>query len=451
MEPGPSQKKNIPSEILDSVLRPADSKKSSSKKNENTDAGSGSSKTAEKTRITTPNSKSNSSQNNPSYMPLFSQLQVQTEIPDISSAMEQGGNQGSSSANLCTAVEAQISPSIDISRRNTSSDISLKIKNLQQLVYEKKINSPTATSPSTPFQFPSVQQVGTLGNNQPSTTPSLVTNESDSNSKINKPSLETAVKSNNKLQNVLSRMQLGKVSMISNSESLEKLPTVGEQATSSTKTPLSRTNSLPSTISPFDLGDTILQDLNASVNPKLPTKSASEKTLKQPSASATSKNNRENASTTEIAAKKVRKEGSTSSHQNRSSTKNRKLSLKEYKAKKHHHSSSSNDEGMVLEFTRLPSASSISKTTGSIRSEKSTDNTIIHLPAAKPAIESNKKNSSNRNSAHATSKIPSSEQLASSGDVIGNILGAIQPNQMGRQTSVTPNNQSNIQDNVRVI
>ena len=415
---------------------------------------------------TQPKLKPNLEPKDPSYIPLFSQLQVQTETidqpPPASDNTKKREKKNPGNIQIDKRLDSQsqnapVSPSIDISRRNTSNDISLKIKNLQQLVYEKKNQTPTSST-ATEFTFPregQMLQADVVNEAIDSSCEKHVQPVNNQDSRINdsKSTSETvaAKSSSNKLQDILSDMQLGR-STLSRSESLDKYP---DESNTLSKNPISRTNSYPNTTTLLNLGvNKVTSNTNPSISGNLTsaTKTSSKQTTTEKSVETQKSSNED--SSTKNPINKNRKERILSQTQN-SSNKSRKLSLKEYKAKKHH-GSSSNDEGMVLEFTRLPSSSSISKTTGPIRTEKSSDNAVILVPAAKPgaAAETSRKisSSSSKNNAHVSARVPN-EQLASGGDMIGNILGAIQPNQARRQnsTSGNSNNQINNQDMVGTV
>ena len=420
-ELGPSKtKKNKPSEILESVLRPDNVKqKKVSSKHENKTPTQSETKLKkidkDKTEVAQP--KSSHESKNPAYAPLFQQLQLQTEDIEQPQTNENSHQAVKKHGNIqLERMDSQsppISPSaINISRRNTSSDISLKIKNLQQLVQEKKKPASSTNSSATAFPFPKEGhlQQQTDFSTQPSD--SIVKDPRTNTSQF---SDTVAAKRSNKLQSVLSCMQLGR-STLSRPESLDK--TIEESTNTINKSPIVRTNSVPSVMPQFEPGfNRQISDSNISAATKTQNKkSITTETQKN----TTDKNKKEKSG----------------------NNKNRKLSIKEYQAKKNHGGSSSNDEGMMLEFTRLPSASSISKTQGPIRNEKSSDNAVIHVPTTRQQTTgepSRKLSSSGKKCYTSQPKVPN-EQLASGGDVVGNILGSIQPSQPGRQNSTSTAN-----------
>lgn len=98
-----------------------------------------------------------------------------------------------------------------------------------------------------------------------------------------------------------------------------------------------------------------------------------------------------------------------------SGDKGRKLSLKEYQAKKHSkRSSSSTDEGLFLEFIKVPNASELvkGKTPAPVKTSSSTDNATI-IPPQKTALH--------RQTSLDTDRMRP-DQLATNPDVLGNIL-----------------------------
>lgn len=110
---------------------------------------------------------------------------------------------------------------------------------------------------------------------------------------------------------------------------------------------------------------------------------------------------------------KVKKTAESSS----TNDKGRKLSLKEYQAKKHSkRNSSSTDDGLFLEFTKVPSVSELStgKSAAPIKATKSVDNVTI-LPSQ------SSKSSTQRKASMDAERLPQ-DQLATNPDVLGNIL-----------------------------
>ena len=440
-EPGPSKtKKNKPSEILDSVLRPENVKQKRVSSKHESKKSTQSEIKVKKDKTVTQSKLSHESQN-PGYSPLFQQLQVQTENkeqPQIENT-HQTKKHGNIQLERMDSQSPPISPStIDISRRNTTSDISLKIKNLQQLVQEKKKPASPTGSIATAFPFPKdgyTQQTDSIRQRKDSLTENNA-QPSDPRTSSSQFSDTVAAKRSNKLQSVLSCMQLGRSTM-SRSESLDK--TIEETADTMSKSPIARTNSVPSNLTQYPVFNKQMSDQNISLSSNTP--SVTKTPNKKSTTAETQKHTNEEQSLTKNPNGKNKKEKA-------GNNKNRKLSIKEYQAKKHHGSSSSNDEGMMLEFTRLPSASSISKTQGPIRSEKSSDNAVIHVPTTKQ--QTTMTEASRKTSSSSLSRVPN-EQLASGGDVVGNILGAIQPSQPSRQNSTSTSKTNPVVGNQDVV
>eukprot|EP00111_Clytia_hemisphaerica_P002878 TCONS_00008137-protein len=387
-EPGPSKmKKKKPSEILDNLLRPdnENASEASKRKSEASKKNPEASKTTEKPSKTKPSEKDNGSS---SYKPLFSQLQEQTEPIEGSPTSSQtkkkslkkvpGNIQYEEQQSDSNSNNSPLASPLGISRKQNASKINEKIKNLQQVVRDKRVAGGNLTS-KPPLNKQLSVDSAKQSISQPTPTPL---------SQTSAPAPKTSA---NNILNVLSGMQLG-----SKSTSSTQKPST-ENATTSTKQPVHRSNSLPST-------NTVAPTENTS---KTSTQNNKKTTDKIPSASTQKK------------------------------SKNKKLSLQEYQAKKQHGSSSNDEGGMMFEFTRLPSSSSLSKASGPIRTQNSSDNAVIIPP--KPVEQRRPSASKPTQPAH---RVPAREQLATGGDVIGNILDAIQPNQIGRTANATSSNVS---------
>jgi len=423
-------KKSKPSDILNSVLRPNESP-STVKKQSNPKSMKSSTKSNVK-----------STEPKGGYKPLLDQLQEQTE-PEGSN-IQTRKNLKKVPGNVQYEEKKNLSPAN--SRHNNfqkainNTNISKKIGNLQQLISEKHKNlSNKITANKTTVSKCSTSSLllrstsSTISSKKPSTDTCVPISGSPSSSSesVKSPSL----KSNN-LNSLVSIVninasntdkQVSSSSRISAApppqgtskifDVLSSMQLKGSQKTLNVLSPqtetVSHTIRKKTIIRSLSTPTTSIPTTTSTTMTSTPTTSTP--TTSAPTTSAMAATTLTSRALTIPITSTTSKPKTTAQRKDKS----RKLSLKEYQAKKQRSSSSSCAEDNMMDgftFTRVNSLN-----TGS--ASKTPDNTTI-LPRKPTELKSNIPNATTNTT---TTPLVPEDQMATNADVIGNILEAIQP------------------------